>query len=829
MIKKFFSDRLNILKLICVVILISMVFRLADLQIVKGDYYRVKSETIRTRNINVTAPRGNIVDKYGRIIADNKLSYSVEVMKTNVSEEKLNDIALSIVNILEQNDDKYKDDIPILTNPIRFTFYEQEILWKKKYNISDNATGKQAFERLKADYNIPAGTIDVEAYTLLTEEYKVELPFNINDFVFTFKKDELKWKQKYGFDENSSAVDILVTLLEKYDIPIEKYGYENGKKILAIKYMIKQNKYKAYEPVEIAVNVSEKTRAQIEENKIFLDGVQINEKPMRRYINAEFACHIIGYMGKMGSELEEMLQKGYQPSDVIGKSGIELTMEEYLKGQDGSKQIEVDASGSLIDNIDMTDPIPGDTVFLTIDSKLQRISEEALKNTMDIAKKKGETKSRNGVVPPNIAVSGAVVAIDVNTGEVLALASEPKYDPNIFATGISFEDWESLKPESDDRYAPKPLINNVISTPMPPGSTMKMLTGIAALTEQKISPTDNIYCKGKYTTIPGVAPTDAHGAVHGAQNTVQAIMNSCNYYFFELGRRLGGELFEQYAKKFGFGEITGIELPFENRGNIQGPEHKKDLYKQYLDRYLQYSLKIEDKNIRNEICSYIYNYKSNYYSELKSRLKELGITNKDSINRISDYIRESTWKPGDVLNSAIGQGMNNVTPLQLANYIATVANGGTRYKPHLVKKIIAIDGTVKLEKQPEIIEKIDIPMNVHKTILDGMYNVINGPSGTARGLMNGTDILAGGKTGTAEAGKYKYIWSNGNITYEKYDDHSWFVAFAPYDKPQIAVAVVVHQGGYGSTAAPVAREIIKQYLTPNDVFDTILEINSLLP
>jgi len=812
MIKRFFSDRLNILKLIILFILVVMIFRLADLQIVKGEYYRIKSDTIRTRNIPVTAPRGKIVDKFGRVIADNKQSYSVIMVKTDVSEEKLNDVALSIANILESNGDKYKDEVPILLNPIRFSYYDKESDWKNKYNIPQEASAKAAFERLREEYNINSDVVDVDAYNTLTDNFDLDLPFNVSDFVFSYKKEENKWKQKNGFEESTEAEGVLTKLLQNYVIPFEKYGFDDGKKILAIKYLIKQKQYKTYEPVEIAINVKEETRAIIEESKIFLDGVEILEKPLRKYPNGDFAAHIIGYMGKIGAEMDEMIKKGYNPSDLIGKSGIEYSMEQYLKGKDGVKQIEVDVRGSLVNTIDVQNPEPGDTVFLTIDTKLQQVAEQALADTMQKINK-GKT-------------SAAAVAIDINSGAILAIASAPKYDPNLFSAGIKTEDWESLQPKSEDRYAPKPLINNAISSPLPPGSTMKMVTITAGLNEGKISPTELVYCTGRYTVVPNVAPRDAHGSVHGSTSTIKALMVSCNYYFFEVGRRIGGETFEKYADKFGFGKYSGIELPFEAKGSVQGPEHKKALYKYYTEKYLQSHVAQLDDKGKEEIYGFIYNNPGE--RNMRNRLKEMGVTESNDVNKIVDYVRNSRWQPGDVLNSAIGQGMNNVTPLQLASYVATVVNGGTRYKPHLVEKIISSSGEIVLEKKSEVVEKINISALNTQTIKKGMYDVINGSGGTARGLFAGTGIEAGGKTGTAQAGKYRPDPKNNPNYYVEYQDHSWFVAFAPYDKPQIAVAAVVFQGGYGSGAAPIAREIIKQYLTPIEVKDSIVQQNELI-
>lgn len=298
MLKKYFSNRLNIIRLITLFIFMFMIFKLADLQIVKGDYYKQRSETVRTRNINITANRGNIVDRYGKLLAGNKQSYSLSILKTNVPDETVNDIALAVVNILEQNGDKYKDEIPILLNPVRFTYQDEEMQWKQKYNIPEDATAEEAFRKLREDYNISLDTIDIEAYSLLQDEYEVELPFKIDEFQYSFKKDEIKWKKNNGFNEDDTAWDVFTKLAEKYKIDLGKYSVEQARKIMAVKYLLKQNKYPAYEPIEIATNISDGTRAMIEENKIFLPGVQIMNKLLALLSKWRFCITHIRIFGK---------------------------------------------------------------------------------------------------------------------------------------------------------------------------------------------------------------------------------------------------------------------------------------------------------------------------------------------------------------------------------------------------------------------------------------------------------------------------------------------------------------------------------------------------
>ncbi len=826
MIKKFFKDRLNIIRIIIIIIFLLLSFKLADLQIVKGDYYKKRSENVRTRNVNITAPRGNIVDRYGRVLASNKQSYSVNIVKAQLPDETLNDIALTVINILEQNGDNYKDEIPILLNPIRFTYEDEEKQWKKKYDLPLDATPQEAFRKLKRDYGISYDIVDVEAYSILKNDFDIELPFKLDELMFNFKKEEINWKESNGFDISSTANEVFYGLIEKYKIDLNKYMKEEARKIISVKYLLGQKKYPPYVPVEIATNIKEETRVMIEENKVFIPGVEIMDKPLRKYPNDDFLCHVLGYLGKISPDQEELFQDGYTPQDMIGKSGIEYSMEEYLKGVDGSKQIEVDARGSLIETIDVIEPVPGYTVVLTIGSKLQKTAEDILYKIIEDARNKK---------PYPETYSGAVVALDVNSGAILAMASEPKFDPNLFASGISNEDWKALQPATADSYAPRPLINNAISYPLPPGSTMKLLTAIAGLNEEKINKKEYINCRGRYTTIPGIAPSDSGGAVHGRIDLVNAIKKSCNYYFFETGRRLGGELFEKYAEKLGFGQYTGIELPYEAKGMVEGPTHKQKLYEGYIDSYLIYTVKLEDEEARNNIKAMMYEKpvsgQSNYqfYNELRKKIRELGVIEDKAIDKIVWYISESRYRPGDVLNAAIGQGLNNATVLQLANYTATVANGGTRYKPYIVEKIISHDGKSILENKPTIVEKIEIAQENLDAIRTGMFKVTNEIGGTGWSSFINTKVPISGKTGTAEAGKYRPDPINNPKFYAKYNDHAWFIAFAPFDKAEIAVAAVVFQGGYGSGSAPITREILEEYLAPEQLGDRILPYGVLLP
>lgn len=881
MFKKVIKDRLDIVKYLMILLFVILIFRLADLQIAQGDEFKRIADILRFRTVNIQAPRGTVVDKYGRLIAGNRQSYSVNIMKTEASSKTINDTALAVVNIILQNGDTYKDDIPILINPIRFKFEDDELNWKSKHQIPQEYTAKKAFMKLRTDYSIYQGISDEEAFDILKKNYGVDLPFSVPQFQFSFDREEIKWKKNLGFDQDETAEDIFYRLLEKYRISTEVYNDEKARKILPIKYLLGQNRYKAYEPVEIAVNINEQTRAEIEENKIYFPGVEILEKPLRTYPYKQLGSHIIGYMGKIGSGLEELMEKGYTPLDMIGKTGIEYSMEKYLKGTDGSKLIEVDVSGTLINTIDKVDPIPGDTVFLTIDTKLQKVAEDALRNTIKTINEGDKSQRIDSFVN---AKTGAVVAMDVNTGKVLAMASESGFDPNLFAAGINSRDWKSLQSTQKGRFVPRPLVNNAISAVLPPGSTLKMLVGIAGLNSDAITTTEKINDVGPYTYFvsnfryaPSCSYYKAYRIGHGLTDLFKAVKVSCNYFFFEVGRRIGIETFEKYAKDFGFGELTGIELPAEERGSIEGPTHQKRLYRSYLNSYIKNTLKIDDNDIKNQILSFIDDEIKS--SDVSRKLQELGVTedytliqdnlkklgynkkyttiaykvrelvssqrtlgkvcnmlginssvkNGESIkaeiasvirnvkieDRIKDYLQLSKWKSGQITNAAIGQGATDVTPLQLTNYIATLVNGGKHYKPYIVDKVISYDGNEIIKKSPEIENYIDIKPQYLDVIKKGMYAVVNESGGTARRRFIGSTAEVSGKTGTAQVG--------GN-----YDAHAWFVGFAPYEKPEIAVVAVVTQGGHGDYVAPIVREVIEAYLTVEDSKDKISSENDII-
>ncbi|WP_054869904.1 penicillin-binding transpeptidase domain-containing protein [Caloranaerobacter sp. TR13] len=686
---------------------------------------------------------------------------------------------------------------------------------------------------------------------------------SVKDFEYVPIRNKRNWLKKYKLPEDSSANDAFNLLRDKYKISSELSKYE-ARYIMLIIEQLKKQGYRAYQPINIAYGIKPSTVSKIAENNLDLTGVYVSVEPVRYYPMGSTAAHILGYLGKISQsyEIEKYIKKlGYSPNDIIGKTGIEQKFEQYLKGQDGSKYIEVDVLGNTIKVLKEEKAIPGNNVYLTIDAKLQQVAEKALKQAIEEIQKGGEFKSKWGNYNYREsfkdATSGAVVAIDVKTGEVLALASYPAYDPNLFATGINEDDWESLMPKNpEDPLAPRPLYNIAIQTAIQPGSTFKMITALAAL-EAGIDPKTKIidmgYLKLGNKTF-GCWLWNDRRLTHGPENLYEAIRDSCNYYFYTVtlgknlrtGRELGAKVeiddILRLAQEFGLNDKTGIEIniPNEASGGVPNPQIKIITIKRSLRRFLNNNLKnylkqddISEKDLQNmidTIVSWVELENTLTRSEVIQNLSKLGIDpykeNDKGIN-IADiikysYLNQASWKQADTLNISIGQGHNAYTPIQIANYIATLANGGIRHKVSVIDKIETYYG--------EIIDYNDNKDDAYRiklkdySYLDevkkGMGLVTT--EGTARSIFKNFPIKVGGKTGTAQN------TGTNPVTGKKYDPYAWFVGFAPYDDPQIAVAVVIFQGGHGGYAAPVAKEVIAQYLGLNNVDEKFEYRNKLV-
>ena len=485
-------------------------------------------------------------------------------------------------------------------------------------------------------------------------------------------------------------------------------------------------------PRVLAIDVPMATVAYLTEHAPEFPGVAVKEGAVRQYPMGALASHVLGYTGEI-SEAQLAAEKlpDYRLGDIVGKTGIEAQYDKVLQGEKGFQQLEVDSQGRVRRVVSEGQAIPGKDVVLTIDSGVQAVTEQALADAMAEAHHLNFTKAR----------AGAAVVLDLQTGEVLAMASAPTYDPNQFIGGIKPEVWASMT-ATDSEY---PLNNRAIMAVYPPASTFKAVTGMAALQTGVAQAHSAFMCKGKWTTM-GVAWSKWcwNHAGHGAIDFSEGVVQSCDSVFYEIGYRLykaKGEPLQAFAKSMGLGAKTGIDLPGEVTGRVPDAAWKK-----------------------------AYN---------------------------ANYPEAQAWLGGDTVNMAIGQGDLLASPLQMASYYGALGNGGRVAKPRLLKSVLGADGTSALDAKTEVTRDPGLTPSNLATMRDALVGVTT--RGTAKTVFAGFPYQVAGKTGTAQVNNK--------------DDYAWFAAYAPANKPQYAVVVLVEQGGHGgSVAGPAARQILSKLL-----------------
>jgi penicillin-binding protein 2 len=480
--------------------------------------------------------------------------------------------------------------------------------------------------------------------------------------------------------------------------------------------------YEPYGPIVLASDLTATQMARLAESQDQLPGLDLEAQPVRDYPYRKLGSHFFGYVGAIAEdELKSLAGKGYTENDVIGKEGLEQQYDRYLRGKPGGEQIEVNAAGQLVKRLGPVDPVPGDSVILSIDWRLQQIAEGALRDQLAIT---GKLRGH--------PLAGAVVVLDPRDGGVLALASYPNFDPNDFTNGISEKHYSAYL---NDPL--RPLYDRAIGAATPTGSTFKMVTGSGAITSGVIGENQVLYDSGAWNCHGHTFVDIASGGL-GVTNFEHALAASSDGYFYQLGYRLGHERLRYFAEQFGLGSTLGIDIPGEYPGN----------------------------------------WPTNAWS-----MKVYGLP----------------LEPSDVCQLAIGQGAMQATPLQMADVTATVVNGGTLYRPHLVQEIRDPQGRLVRRFDDQIIRHVPVTQESLREVRAGMDQVTQ-PWGTAYGE-DVPGVPYGGKTGTAETDG-----GNGPNT-------TWFVAYAPSTHPTMAIAVFMERsGGYGAnTAAPVARRIIAGY------------------
>ena len=692
--KRMFSIVCILFALMC-----ALFVQLFNLQVINGEEYYNQSQKRINATITQKAPRGEIMDRNGKVLVSNREGYSVLLQKTLCTNEELNKKMLGILNVLEKYGFEYIDSLPISFYPYEFTF-------------SDNNNN---------------GSVEDEKEKWFSQRRKITKDMTPEEIIEYYCKNV-------------------------FDISSE-FSERDKRRLVGIQYDSNMNGFSISQPFKIAQDVDLNVITELKERQNEFKGVLITKEYYRNYAQRDILAHLLGGIGKMNAEEYELYsEKGYGYNDLIGKRGVEKLFEQYLRGIDG-KQV-VGLKNETEDNIEtdsfdeIKEAVPGNYVMLTIDSELQRATEQSLEYWIrDISKKGSASETKKGAD----ANSGAAVVIDIKNGDVLACASYPSFDPATFN-----EDYNNLYQNEN-----KPMWNRALSGTYTPGSTFKPLVAIAALEEGIAGINEIIECEGVYKFYEDYQPKcwiwSDNQKTHGKIDISQAIKFSCNYFFYEMGRRLGIDNIASYAKKFGLGDPTGIELD-ESSGNMSSKEYKKSIATTQYDQ---------------------------------------------------------TWYAGDTIQTAIGQSYSYFTPIQLANYIAGIANGGTRFKTHILKSVrSSVDGRVVYEPTPEILGVVDIKKENLEAVKEGMLGVVD--EGSASAIFENYQVSIGGKTGTAQIGK--------NVS-----DNALFVAFAPFDKPEIAVAVVIEHGVKGANAAYVARDIFDKYFEKTNNISDNFEIGELLP
>lgn len=856
------------------------------------------------RHIPILAPRGEILDRKGRVLATNIESYTLEYSDKNDG-GNFYEVIPNVLKILKDNGETLYDTFELKVNPFRFEFngisesdkQVQELRFKSNRGYYDKLK-KKYFSSSKEITDTQKRELEQKVLEITPEEIFYDL---------VKQYDLYKLLGDDNFKKSSGK--------ELYDELLKIYTPEEIREYILIKDGIKMNSFSGFNPIVLAVDLGKETAFEIMQRKNMLPGINVSQKSIRHYPEGEFASNIIGYIGSIdNSQKDKYVEQGYNVSyDVIGKSGIESSFESNLRGKHGSKVIKVDNNGSKRQEIFEVDPKPGDNVYLTIDTGLQKVTERALADVMEGLQKTGNGHG-TGLDTSN-ATRGAAVVVDVNTGNILSMASLPNFDPNAFVSSENMsdemrekyfatnlkdfgenyikyrnlnldvdtlfplsdkDDENSLREDPNDIY-PKVFFNYATQGLIPPGSTFKPLTAIAALEEGVITPNEVIEDKVVFEAYNNQWRNLSSYSL-GHIDVKDALKTSNNHFFYEVANRMymkeknnidGLDVLAKWSWKFGLGRkpnttkyvsTTGIDImettgqvfnsqsmksnivalsPYNivdilNKGEFGRYQFKpidiskkssdgeklsklkkeiKDLVKKILNEDLPLDV---EQDILNQKVSYLNTNLNLLFSQLTEYYNQkLGMEYdqqdiKNMTGAITDYtlysLRTEIYTPGNIINAAIGQGTSLFTPIQLANYIATLVNGGIRYKLNLVDKIVDVNDKIVREFEPEVLEKINLNQENVDAVIEGMRRV-NRTGSTASVFTNGNyfPIETGGKTGTAtfkEDGMQEKV---GRAAY------GVFVGFAPVDNPQIAVSVVLYDGGHGYFGGYVARAIFEAY------------------
>ncbi len=706
------SSRLAAFALVVVLLIALCAGTLYKLQIIEGAAYYEESQNSLTSYPSVTAARGNILDRYGRVLVSNRECYNLKISDTRLFSDEVEDpntVILQMINLVEAAGETYTDDLPITLEP--------------------------PFE-----------------YT------------NMTDIQRTLLDAYLKAK---GLDEDTTAVELMSYFRTRYEIA-NSYTAEEMRKIASVRYA-----------VNVRYEINTNSYIFVEDASIDLisdlmgvvgNVVEVETSYVREY-NTQYAAHILGYVQAMSEEdmakyRPEDENSGYDYDTKVGRDGVEAAFEDWLHGTNGEARVKRTANGTVTSTVYLEDPVPGNHVYLTIDIQLQEQAERILETGIYELQIERNDDNAEAVAEGRLdevredIQGGAIVVVDVKTGEPLAIASYPTYD---LATII--EDYADLLEADYD-----PLFNRALMGAYAPGSTFKPCTAIAGLTENIINTETQIECTGIFTKYEsqGYAPacwiyTQMDGQLtHGYDNVTEALKDSCNIFFYTVADDLGIRKLMEYAEDFGLGESTGIELT-ETTGNMSNP-----------DNHLNYDV--------------------------------------------------DGWVDGDTVQAGIGQSDSMFTPLQIAEYCAAIANGGTRHSAALLKSVRSYDYSRQLyQNKTEVLSAVDSADYNWAAVQRGMYlmaNDITSSSNTVYYTLgnysyNGVSLPVAAKTGTSQLGEGK-------------TNNAIFMCYAPFDDPEIAVAIVVERGLSGANLSRMARNVLDAYFSLGSISNTAERENSLL-
>ena len=698
--KKQFHRRGLGMLLLLAVILFGLGSSLYDAQMIHGAEYLARSQNSIAETQTVEAARGDILDRYGRVLVSNRVTYQV-ALNTDAMEKNRNDILLALIRIARDAGVEWEDTLPITAQPpFRYT--------------------------TDTPFQYPTTDEEGSPTTSLTRLGRLAV--------------KMTWIDDPTADGAQgaplpTAEELLEKMRESFQLELE------GADMRAVAGVLYELYYRSmvnsWPPYVFAEGVDIDFISKVKEQG--LSGVEIEAATVRTY-NTEYAAHLLGRVGAIENwdaykdlDLDGDGTPDYEMDDTVGKEGAELAFESYLRGTAGVREVERNTSGKVVSEKWTTAPQPGDNVVLTIDIDLQKQVEDFLAQAIpQLASEDTE--------------GAACVVMDVNRAEVLASASYPSYHLATYSADLAENSADPLKP----------FLNRAFQGVYAPGSTFKMVTAVAGLESGIIEPDTEIMDTGVYTYYQDDGPQcwywRQYRRKHGLVNVSEALEVSCNVFFFDVGRRVGIQGLQEFAAKFGLGEPTGIEL-YEETGVMAGPEYTQSM--------------------------------------------------------------GQTWYEGSTLSVAIGQESSQFTPLQLANYIATLVNGGTRYSAHLLKEVKSSDfSQVLYTYEPEVLDSIDIQPENLDAVKAGMLALTTGKGSLARYFQD-LPVQVGAKTGSAQVNA-------------ETESNAVFVCFAPYDDPQIAISLVVEKGGSGSTLASIAADILRYYFSAEESREETLTENTLI-